>query len=191
MAMQTWETLINAYQFSGTNKGTALKESTTLTDISPGANTAGQALTIPASYLQPGNILRYTAVGIFGTTGKPALKMGLYYGGVAGTALAETIEVTCPETVTTQSWMLEAITRVSEVGTSGKCFTQGVARGIEAVSLATQTASTTMMPETTATGGEATIDTSVAKIITVGAKWGTSNAANTITCYQWLVEILN
>lgn len=193
MANQSWETLANAPSYSSENVGTAYKESTTLTDISPGGNTAGQAFTVGRDCppLEPGTIIRFNARGIFSNTATPTLIMGLYWGGVAGVSIAETVAITTPSGVTTQSWNLEATSRVLSVGTSGKIITQGVVDGIESVSLTSTSAGSTLMPETTATGGEATINTSENKILTVGAKWGTSSASNTITCYQWIVEFLN
>lgn len=192
MAFQTWETLINAYQPSSTTTGTEFKEFTAAKDITPGTNLVGQALTIPASFLVPGNILAYRASGIFSSVSKAKLKLGLYWGGVAGKVLAETLEVETPEPNTNNSWILEATSRVISVGTAGEVLTQGTVTGIEAKSLAGASASTTMMPEETSTGGKlAEFDTSVAKIVTVGATWGTSSASNKIQCFQWLVEILN
>lgn len=192
MAFQTWETLINAYQYSGSNVGAVLENSETKSAISPGAEEAGKALVIPANYLNVGSIIRYSATGIFSTTGTPNLTLGLYYGGVAGVILAESIAIKTPETASNISWALEAISRVKEVGTTGKIFTQGWIRGVEAKSLTSTTAGTTMMPEETSTGGEsASLNTGESKSIVLGALWGTKSASNKITCYQWLVEILN
>lgn len=191
MAQQTWEVLLNAYEYSGTKSGAALKESTALTDISPGANTAGQALLIPAGTLKVGNILRYTACGTYSTTGTPTLKLGLYWGGVAGITLAETIAVETKSSVTHQSWRLEAISRVVEIGSSGAILTQGTVVGVESVSAITTNAGTTMLPEEATGGNEVTINTDESKIITVSGKWSASSASNAINCYQWLVELLN
>ncbi len=35
----------------------------------------------------------------------------------------------------------------------------------------------------------ATIDTTAAKALTIGAQWGTNSASNTITCHHFGVEI--
>jgi hypothetical protein len=192
MAFQTWETLVNAYQYSGSNVGTVLENTETLTAISPGAETAGKQLVIPANYLNVGSVIRYSATGIFSTTGTPTLILGIYYGGVAGVVLAETIAITTPSGGANLSWALEAISRVKEVGSTGKIYTQGWCRGVEAKSLTSTTAGTTMMPEETSTGGEsASLNTGENKSIVLGAKWGTASTSNKITCYQWLVEILN
>jgi hypothetical protein len=193
MANQTWEILANAPSYSSENTGTVYKESTTLTDVSPGGNTLGQAFTIGRDCppLEAGTILRYTARGTYSNTGTPTIILGLYYGGVAGVALAETIAIKTSSGVSNQSWALEATSRVISVGPTGKIITQGVVDGFEAVSAETTSVGSTMMPETTSTGGEATINTDESKILTIGAKWGASSASNLLTVYQWYVEILN
>jgi hypothetical protein len=189
MANQTFVQCANAGQISGIGKGAVYKKSTTLADVSPGGTTG--AVVVPANYLEVGKIIRFTACGIYSNTSAPKLIFGLYYGGVAGTALAETIEVTTPSGVTNQSWGMEATSIVQSIGPSGKIITQGNVTGIESVSLTTASASTTLMPEITSTGGEATINTEEAKILTVGAKWLTESESNALTCYQFLVEFLN
>lgn len=193
MANQTWVSMANAPSPSSEGAGSVLKNSTTLTDISPGSNLAAQAFTIGRDCppLEAGTILRYTARGIFSTTTKPTLVLGLYWGAVAGTVMAESVAITCAESVTNQAWSLEATSRVISVGTTGKILTQGVIFGIEAAGITTTSAGVTLFPAPTSTGGESTIDTSVQKILTIGAKWGTASESNSITCYQWYVETLN
>lgn len=192
MAFQTWITMINADSYSGENKGPTIKNTTESKDISPGENIAGQALTIPASFLVPGHLIRYSAVGIISTTGKPKIKMGLYYGGIASGVALVSEEVEAVEGGSSNTWYLEATSRVIEVGTAGKMLTQGNVTGLEAKSAIGTSAGTTMLPSSSATGGEsASIETGVAKTITLGIKWGTASESNSITCYQWIVEILN
>lgn len=156
--------------------GTALATSTTLTDISPTPN-----ITIPANLLEPGSLLRWRAYGRFGTTSTPTLLLGLYYGGVAGTAICATSAVTTPTTVTNQSWVFEGEARLRTAGSSGTILGVGVAYNITTgkVDVAPATAPAT-----------ATIDTTAAKALTIGAQWGTSNAANTITCHHFSVELV-
>lgn len=188
-ASPSYVLMMNPGQVSNT-PGSALTNTVTLTDISGGANVAGEAYTIPANFMQTGQVWRFTASGIFTTTSTPTLLLGLYAGGVAGTALAATIAVTTPSGVTNQSWLLEATMRVTAPGTSGTVVTQGCVTGIESVSLTGASASTTMMPETTSTGGQSTQNTSVANILTVGAQWGTAASGNSITCEQFIIELL-
>ena len=186
MASQYWVSLLNAAQTNQNTTGAALASSTTLTDISAGANTAGQALTLPPSFLQPGMQLRFRANGIFSTTGTPTLLLGLYYGGVAGTALAATAATTTASGVANGVWILDATARVATTGTSGTVLTIGSVLGIGAAAT-----TPTLMPATSGSGGSATVNTSTANIVTVGAQWGTNSASNTITCKQLLVLGLN
>src|ERR1700752_929876 len=94
MSTPTWVTLANANQTNEVNTGTALANSTTLTDISPGGNTLGQAYQTQPAQLYPGMMIRFKAWGIYSTTGTPTLLLGIYYGGVAGVALAVTAATT-------------------------------------------------------------------------------------------------
>ena len=191
MAQQTWQTLVNAYSYSGTNVGTTYENSETLTDISPGGAVAGQALTFPAGYLQVGHIIRWTAKGWFSTTGKPTLTLGLYYGGTTGTALAKSASMETPATVTELPWVLEATTRVVVAGEKAKLVTQGHIAGLitpaeegsKGVTIGFLPAS---KPQT-----EVEVNGSLANAATLGAKWGTKSASNKIAVTQWLIEILD
>lgn len=185
MATPAFESLANANQHNQTNTGSALATSVTLTDISPGGNTLGQAFQLQPEQLYPGQMLRFTAAGIYSTTATPTLLLGLYYGGVAGVALAATAATTTASGVSNGTWTLSAMARVISVGTTGSISTIGSVLGIAATS-----ANPVLLPATSSSGNTVTIDTSVAKLITVGAQWGTSSASNTITCYQWAVEYL-
>lgn len=171
---QYWEAAIGPFH---TADGTALANSTTLTDISP-----APPVVISANMLEVGSTLKLTAAGRFSTTGTPTLLLGFYVGGVAGAALCATSAVTTPSGVTNQTWRATAELRVRTVGTSGTVLAIGVGENL------TSTA-TNMMP---ATGpATATWDTTAAKSLTVGAQWGTANASNTITLHHFVVELLN
>jgi hypothetical protein len=155
--------------------GTALASSASLTDISPTPN-----ITLPANFLEPGMTLWFTAWGRFSTTATPTLLLGLYYGAVAGTAICATSAVTTPSGVTNQTWRFEGEARVRTVGSSGTIIGVGVAENIS-------TTATNMAPATAP--ATATIDTTAAKALTIGAQWGTSSASNTITCHHFAVEV--
>jgi hypothetical protein len=185
MATPTWVTLANANGTSQTTTGTALANSTTITDISSGANSPGQAFQTQPEQLYPGQMLRFTAAGIYSTAGTPTLLLGVYYGGVAGVALAATAATASASGVANGIWTMSALARVLSTGTAGTIATLGSVLGIAATS-----ANPVLMPATSATGNTVTIDTSIAKLITVGAQWGTASASNTITCYQWAIEYL-
>src|SRR5436190_623202 len=63
--------------------GVALANSTTLTDISPGATTNP----LYVSGLAPGTIVEVEAWGTLATAAAVSVLVGVYYGGVAGSAL--------------------------------------------------------------------------------------------------------
>jgi hypothetical protein len=159
-----------------TADGSALASSTTLTDISPTPN-----ITIPAYLLELGSLLRWRAYGRFSTTGTPTLLLGLYYGAVAGTVICATSAVTTPSGVTNQSWVYEGEARVRTAGSSGTILGAGVAYNIT-------TAAVNVSPATAP--ATATIDTTAAKALTIGAQWGTNSASNTITCHHFSVELV-
>lgn len=173
----------NAGGTSQNSTGSQLSASSALTDVSPGANTLGQACTFPPSFLQPGTELHVRANGIFTAASAPTLTLGVYWGAIAGTALAVTAATTV-NNATNGIWILDALCRVATTGTSGTILTIGWVLGIAA------TASTpVLMPATTSTGGSATVDTSTQKILTIGAQYGTAGS-NTLTCYNFLVHLL-
>lgn len=174
MARQYFEIPVGPFH---TADGTALANSTTLTDITP-----APPVVIPANLLEVGSTLKLTAAGRFSTTGTPTLLIGFYIGGVAGAALCATSAITTPSAVTNQTWRATAEARVRTVGTSGTVLGIGVTENIS-------TTATNMMPATAP--GTATWDTTAAKSLTVGAQWGTANASNTITLHHFVVELLN
>ena len=107
MPYMVWESLLNSPQ--PTAAGTALANSTTLTDIS-----VAPQFTLPANFLQAGSALKFTAYGVFSTTGTPTLLLGVYYGGVVGTALATTGAIATGSGVTIVPWRIELVTTVRQ-----------------------------------------------------------------------------
>lgn len=159
--------------------GTALANSTTLTSISPVPD-----YTIPAGLLTVGSSFRVTAHGVFSTTATPTLLIGLYYGGVAGTALVASSAITTASSVTSVPWHLEYVFTCRATGTSGSLFGHGW------LDLGTSVSAVTHYPLPMATNAAVTVDTTTAKSLVVGAQWGTASASNTITCHHLLVENL-
>jgi hypothetical protein len=116
------------------------------------------------------------------TTGTPNLTLGVYYGGVAGTALATTGALATGSGLSNAIWELELRCRVDSVGTSGSIRSTGKVVGING---------TQMLPATSSSGNlVSSLDTSTAKILTVGALWGTASASNSIQCTQFDVLYL-
>jgi hypothetical protein len=164
----------------GVGAGTALANTTTLTDISPAPQ-----IVLPANYLFVGQRLRMTAYGIFGNTGTPTLLLGVYYGGVSGTLIAATAANTTASGVTAIPWQLVCDIYVRTVGSSGTVWANGQ------VTLSTTLAGAASFYNIPTTQTQPiTVNTTTANAITVGAAWGTANASNTITCEDAYLETL-
>lgn len=177
MPAQFWRSVLNS---PGVGAGTALANSTTLTDISPAPQ-----LVLPANYLYVGQRLRLTANGTFSTTGTPTLLVGGYYGGVAGTLLAATAANTTG-TATAWPWQFFLDILVKTIGSSGTVWCNGT------FSLSTTLAGAVTLYNLPTTATQPiTINTTTANALTVGAQWGTANASNTITCQDAYVEALS
>jgi hypothetical protein len=175
---QFWRAVLNA---PGVGAGTALANSTTLTDISPAPQ-----LVLPANYLYVGQRLRLTANGIFSTTGTPTLLLGGYYGGVAGTLLAATAANTTGSGAASWPWQLFLDILVKTIGSSGTVWCNGQ------VTLSTTLAGAASFYNLPTTQTQPiTINTTTANALTVGAQWGTASASNTITCEDAYIEALS
>jgi hypothetical protein len=155
-----------------TANGTALANSVVLTDISP-----APPVVIPAQFLAPGSEIEIRAMGEFSTTGTPTLLIGIYYGGVAGVALAISAAITTASGAAAFPWQLDYRGVVRTDGATGTLNGQG--RLYLGTTLAV--ASVNIIPITQALR-TVTIDTTAAKSVTIGAQWGTASASNTITC---------
>lgn len=178
MPVQFWSAMINSP--ADIADGTALANSTTLTDISP-----AKSLVIPAQYLYPGQVFQVVANGRVSTTATPTLNLGIYYGAVAGTALGTTGAITTTSGVTNVPWRLEAWVKIKTKGATGTALTIGEVGGISG------TAGVSVVPIPASAPADVTIDTTAAKDLTVGATWGTASASNTITCHQFFIIAWN
>lgn len=176
MSSQFWVSNPNS---PSQGSGAALASSTSLTDISPAPQ-----WTLPY-YLYAGQRIRLTAYGRFSTTGTPTLLIGFYYGGVAGTALAATGATTTGSGAASWPWRASYNFRVGAVGSSGSVTGEG------SVSLGTSLTAETGIPIPATAANPVTINTTTLQVLTVGAQWGTNSASNTITCEDFIVELLN
>lgn len=161
--------------------GAAYANSATITDVSPGANT--NPLILPGGTLQPGSIIEVQGWGTFSNTATPTLILGVYYGGVAGTALIASTAVTTTTAATNWAWYIKFIGRVTATGTAGTIEPMGEVHFPTALT----TFTARRLPETALAA--VTIDTTVNKAITIGATWGTASASNTLTCRGMIVEV--
>jgi len=191
MAFQTWVTLANAYQPSGITTGN-VKTSKVLAALSPGGT--AEPLVIPANFLQAGNILRYTACGFYSTKAavKPTLTLGLYINKLeAGKAMAATEALETEAAQAEKTWSIEANSRVVTGGEKGKIITTGRVHGIVLDKASAKVGAQVNHLPATKAGAELEVNFTTACPIFLGATWSEESAENTITCTQWLVEILN
>jgi hypothetical protein len=178
MARQYWMTPIPSFH---TSDGAAYASSVTLTDVSP-----TPPIVLAANQLEVGSELEISAFGNFSNTSTPTLLLGIYFGGVAGVALAASTAVTTTTGAASWPFMLKYRGIVRATGTSGSINGQG-----ELLLGTALTAFTVRpIPETLA-ARTVTIDTTAAKTITVGAQWGTSSASNTLTVNDISVKLVN
>lgn len=145
---------------------------------------AGGLAYFPGNSLSPGCRINIEAWGVASNTGTPTLIMGVYYGGVAGTALAVSTAKTTTTAMANWEWHLYFQARVLTTGISGSIIGSGY------WNLPTALTSFTMirLPET-APAAVTGLDTTIQKLITVGATWSASSASNTITCHDMRVAV--
>lgn len=178
MPYMAWSALLNS---PTAGAGAAYNTSVTLTDVS-----AVPQFTLPANFLQVGSALRFKAFGTYSTTtGPPTLLLGIYYGGVAGTALAASLALATTASVTNVPWRLELDTIIRSVGATGTAISSGFVKlGTSVSAFADEN------PVPGIALATVTVDTTAAKVLSVGAQWGTSSASNTLTLHGFLIESL-
>jgi hypothetical protein len=177
MPYMAWSSLLNS---PGLGAGTAYASSTTITDISPAPQ-----FTLPANFLQVGSWLRFKAFGVISTTGTPTILLGIYYGAVAGTALGAAAAFTLGSGITNCPWRIEMDTVVRSVGSTGTAMSSGFAKFGTAV-----TAYADEVPVPPTALATVSIDTTAAKVLSVGATWSANSASNTMTCHGFTIESL-
>jgi hypothetical protein len=137
------------------------------------------SLTLPANFFTVGKSIRIKANGYFSDVAVPGnqtikIKLG-------STAVLSTGAVASPGSTTTAAWWVDAIITCRTTGSSGTVFGQGTQSHMTS---ALTTPFTWQMRNTAAT----TIDTTAAQTIDLTQLWSTSDAGNTSTCSNIVVE---
>lgn len=161
----------------GQGGGTAYASSTSATDVSP----APQFFSQTWGPMTVGQRWRFTGYAIASNTSTPTLNLGVYYGGVAGTALSTTGTITTTTAMTNWWWKIEVVSEVITIGSSGTI------RSFGWVYIPTSATATTVQ-QMSSTAQDVTVNTGSNSALTFGATWGTNSASNTLTCKGWLVE---
>jgi hypothetical protein len=164
--------------------GTSVAQNTftSAKDIPEGESTAGGFSIIYGGQLQAGTYIDIEAFGVASNTATPTLILGVYYGLVAGTALAVSAAKTTTTAMSNWEWHLWYTGRVVSVGTSGSIIGSGYWRLPTSLTAWTEF----RLPETAPAA--VTIDTTVNKQISIGATWSASSASNSITCHSCIVR---
>jgi hypothetical protein len=177
MAHQSWVSLLEPCHILD---GAAFTTFTAYQDISP-----APALKVPANFLVPGTRLHLEAHGEFGNTGTPTLSVGFFWG-TAAVPLGQSTLITTTTAATSWPWAIEYDGVVRSIGTAGSIWGKGkFDLGTSLVAMTSQFTPTTLALRTSA------IDTTIEKVVGVGAQWGTSSASNTIKVNMFSVWFKN
>ena len=153
--------------------GAAFNTFTAFQDISP-----APAVKLPPNTLEVGVTLEMEAWGEFSNTATPTLSIGFFFG-TAAVVLGQTTLITTTTGATSWLWQAWYKGRVRVIGAAGSIVGSGH------LSLGTSLTAMTdsFIPATLALRTVA-IDTSIEKVVGVGAQWGTSSVSNTIKVNQ-------
>lgn len=133
--------------------------------------------------LQGGAMIRVKGWGVMSNTGTPTIILGLYWGGVAGTALTISTAKTTTTAMSNWQFSFDWLGRVVAGGTTGSII--GYGKWFLPTSLTAET--TFKWPETAPAA--VTVDTTINKMLTLGATWSASSASNTLTLHDMQVWI--
>lgn len=173
MSVQLWTAPAGPLQ-----DGTSVAQNTfTAARDLPIGSATGSLLAIPGNSLQPGSMIRVEAWGVASNTATPTLILGLYWGAVAGTALAISTAKTTTTAMTNWEWHMWYTGRVIAAGTTGSIIGSGYWRLPTSLTAWTEF----RFPETAPAA--VTIDTTIQKFLTVGATWSASSISNSITLH--------
>ena len=154
----------------------------TVTETSIIGATGFGNLTLPVNLLRVGTVIRVTASGVFGTEGVSSGSMRFLVK-LGSTTILDSVAHTPAGGLTDRGFSLTGTLICRTTGGSGTVFGQGV------VLLSTAAATGIIIDmETTAA---VTVSTVATQAVGVTFTWGTSNAANTLTCTNVVVEVLN
>ena len=163
--------------YPGQGAGAAYASSSAATDVSPAPQFMSQAW----GPLLVGQKWRFTGWAIASNTGTPTLNLGVYYGGVLGTAMITSGTVTTTTAMSSWWWKIQVESEVITLGSSGTIRSYGL------ISIPTSATAVTTQ-QMSATAQDVTINTTTNSALTFGATWGTPSASNTLTCKLWTVE---
>jgi hypothetical protein len=172
--------------------GAALTASTTATSLLP----VIAKPTLPANYLFAGKMFRVRATGRISTlvTTPGTLTLDFRLGAVNVVAGGAMTLNTVAQTNT--PWVYDMICTVRAVGatTTANILGQGTFTShavIGSAAIGTGGAGTQMIPYNTAPAAGTGFDSTAAQLVDFFGTWSVNNAANSITCHQFIIMDLN
>ena len=178
MPATTWQAVLNSpVSGAGQGAGAAYASSSSATDVSPAPQFMSQ--TWGPSYA--GQKFRFTAYATASNTSTPTLNLGIYYGGVGGSALCTSGTITTTTAMSSWQWLIVVEAEVITIGSSGTIRSYGW------VDIPTSATAITRQAMN-GTGQDVTVNTTVNSALTFGATWGSSSSSNTLTCKGFKIE---
>ena len=141
--------------------------------------------TLPVNLLAVGRTIRVTARGYLSTKGAPVgnVTFRVRLGGIAGTAVLATAATALTASLSNVGLVIIGEITCRTAGGTGTVFSQGT-RIVEDQVLADEMVA--MVNTTTST-----IDTTATQALVVSVEWATSDASNTCTISNLIIEALN
>lgn len=137
--------------------------------------TVAGSLTFAANRLSRlGRTIKVTASGYVSDTGTPTLQLKFKIG---GTTILDSTAITLGSGISNKLWKFEGLISVQTAGASGKVKGQGQFY---------QNGVITDIVNTT----QASLDLTTALAVDLTATWGTGSPSNTVTCSNFLLEVL-
>jgi hypothetical protein len=164
----------------GQGAGSAYASSTSATDVSPNPQYMSQTY----GPMYTGQRWRFVGWATASNTSTPTLNLGVYYGGVAGAALATSGAITTTSSMSSWLWKIEVYSEVRSLGSSGTIYSFGL------IYIPTSSTAVTVQ-QMSGTAQTVTVNTTTNSTLTFGATWGTSSSSNTLTVQGWSIEQMN
>lgn len=185
MGQTTWQGIVNPER-QIQNAGTALANSASAADLP----NAPQFTFGPDAFSKGGEFVVVEAAGILSTapSANPTLTVGVYWGGVAGTALGTFSAWTAVASLTNAQWVMRTKTVWRVVGASGtaSAYTTGLL-WLPASATQEQAAYPITLTQPVSSG----LATTVSSTLTVGATWSSAVSGTSITCQSFTVDVKN
>jgi len=191
--IQGWEEALDGIVADGTQ----VSNTTTETIVAPDFN-------IPAFYMAPGRILRLWAFGVDSNvvTTPGTLILAARWGGVGGVMLSQTAAIGLDTTARTNAlWALCAYIVCRTAGATGTFMSGGFASVVNVLATVGLSnngvfgalASLMGSAGTPIASGNAavTVDTTIAKLLSLTAKFSVATSPTNLTCQQRIIEALN